>query len=816
MFANKVEFPSQTRIPGVCLRQPLLVPLLAYGIGIICSAIWPVPLAALWLGGLIIASLCVLLRAPAVLLIASFFLAGGLNQMRTMSVIDAHDLRTLFDKEPRLVTLRGSLAERPFTVGGTAPDDPLRTRVRVDVESWGDVDSWMPATGRVLAHVKGRLPEEFFTGRSVTVHGFLARPSPAALPGLFDYRRYLSREGVYFELRTDGRDEWNVLEDGLKPPLSDRFLIWAHSALALGMPEDDVVQLLRAMMLGEMGAMPEEARNAFVKAGTMHLFAISGLHIALIAHLLVHLLQIVRLPRSMAGLIAIPLLWAYTGVTGWQSSAIRSTIMMTVIVAGWSLHRPVLLLNSLWAAAGIILIWDPQQLFHPGFQLSFAVVASLGLWSQRFDQWQKKWIQGDPLVPEELRPRRHKAGLWLARQVAQHLGISLAAWIGSFPLIALYFHLFSPISLLANLLAVPVCAPLSMFSCVGSLLCASWAPGLAELFNQSAWFWMVCMLRISEWTAGLPGAWITVGEPSPAFIAFYVLGVLLLAAWPKCSLRIRITGCVAAGAMLLLAIGQAVRERDTTRIYITALPRGDFILASRRDETLAIDCGEPSTVKHVVSPLMDSQGLHRLPGLVLTHGDSLHMGGTTALLENHIETELFISPVRYRSTVYKRVLAAATDAGRTVHTVQSGDKVAGWEIWHPQEGDRFTLADDGALVLSKEISGIRMTLLSDLGEQGQALITQRGPVKPSDLVVTGVPTRGEPLCDAVLNQLRPRWILITGDAGLNPARRRQLKERLEASGAEVWFTSEAGGVLVKVRKGVALVESSEGRRFVTP
>ena len=102
----------------------------------------------------------------------------------------------------------------------------------------------------------------------------------------------------------------------------------------------------------------------------MHIFAISGLHIAFIATILVSLLKVVRVRRRISGIIVIPLLWFYIGATGWQPSAIRSAVMMTIIIAGWIFKRPSDLLNSLAAAALVILLWDPQALFSASFQLS--------------------------------------------------------------------------------------------------------------------------------------------------------------------------------------------------------------------------------------------------------------------------------------------------------------------------------------------------------------------------------------------------------------------------------------------------------------
>src|ERR1700742_4218171 len=97
---------------------------------------------------------------------------------------------------------------------------------------------------------------------------------------------------------------------------------------------------------------------------TMHMFAIDGLRIALIAGMLVAILRALQISRAWCGVIAIPAIWFYTAATGWEPSAVRASVMMTVVLGGWSLKRPGDLLNSLAAAAFLILEWDPRQLFE--------------------------------------------------------------------------------------------------------------------------------------------------------------------------------------------------------------------------------------------------------------------------------------------------------------------------------------------------------------------------------------------------------------------------------------------------------------------
>src|SRR5215467_12567446 len=123
----------------------------------------------------------------------------------------------------------------------------------------------------------------------------------------------------------------------------------------------------------------------------MHIFAISGLHIALIAGILVSLLRLFQIARGLCGWLIIPAIWFYTAATGWQPSAIRSTIIIT----GWALKRPSDLLNSLAAAAFIILLWDPQQLFGASFQLSFFVVLSIALLMPPLERLADHLLQSD-------------------------------------------------------------------------------------------------------------------------------------------------------------------------------------------------------------------------------------------------------------------------------------------------------------------------------------------------------------------------------------------------------------------------------------
>jgi len=533
----------------------------------------------------------------------------------------------------------------------------------------------------------------------------------------------------------------------------------------------------------------------------MHVFAISGLHIALIAGLLVLVLRAAKVPSSVCGAVVIPLIWCYTGVTGWQASAIRSTIMMSVIIAGWSLRRPSDLLNSLASAAFLILLWEPRQLFQAGFQLSFCVVLSLVLFTPALDGIRQRLLAEDPLLPAQLRPRwqriLHRGAGW----VLAGLVTSLAAWLGSIPLIASYFNLFTPASLLANLLVVPL-SGVALASNVASLAAGALLPAVAEWFNHTAWLAMWLMIRLSQWAAQLPAGCFHVGSPGVlTFALYYAVLVAVMAGWLW---KPRIRVWTAGGVALLFVIWLAPKVTAPSATKLTVIPLGGaaiFVDAPGTQHDLLIDCGNRNSAEFVLKPFLRSQGFDRLAGFAVTHGDIHHVGGAGFIHEQFRIGQTLLGPIEFRSPSYREFHQRLQVTHAPVRTLERGAGIGRWRVLHPEKADRFPQADDGALVLHAEIDGTRLLLLSDLGRPGQNALLSRYPELGADIVVSGMPAQGEPLAEGLLDVLRPQVILVADS--LYPATKRashRLRERLEARGLPVFYTSERGALTVELKE----------------
>jgi competence protein ComEC len=801
------------------MRRPLVAAGLCYGSGLLLAEFCQPPLPALFVCALALLALALVWsQGRALLLWPLIILTGWTNLASRVAVVSPHDLRLAAGDSAALVTVRGALCETPSRrVFARGEEQLSRTRAEIQVSSLLRGTNWQPAFGRVVVATPGDLGGEFFAGRTVEVFGVLAPPPLPLAEGLFDYRAYLSRQGIYHQLKADSADDWRLVPPvNTARPLSDRFLAWARTALARGLPaEDESLRLEWALTLGDKAVLTDEVSEPFVRAATYHIFAVDGLRMAIIFGIFFALFRALGLPRAVCGLLLIPLIWFYTALTGWPASAIRATVMLTIVIFGWAMKRPSDLINSLFAAALVILVWEPRQLFQAGFQLSFFVVLCIILMMPPLNQLARRLFKSDPLLPEQLRPRWQRILHPPARFALDFLLVSFAAWIGSIPLAAYYFHIVTPVSAPANLLAVPLCA-FVLVSDLISLLLAGWFPGAAELFNHAGWFLMECIRVSSHWFADWPGAWFYVAMPGLFAIAlYYAILLAVLTGWLfKSKWRGWKIACLAL--LALVWCWQWRLERAATRLSVLPLGGGSAMYCDapgRKDDVL-IDCGNESQAGFVVKPFLRAQGVNRLERLLLTHGDLRQVGGTELISTNFAVKQIVTSPVRFRSPAYRNILQSLERAPERWQKVKAGDTLGPWTVLHPQPADNFPQADDNALVLRGNFRAVRILLVSDLGRPGQNALLERAPDLRADVVVAGLPTEAEPLCDALLDAIQPRAIVIADSEF--PATRRAgagLRERLARRNVPVIYTSASGAVTVTVIGGGWELRTMDGRRL---
>jgi ComEC/Rec2-related protein len=801
------------------MKRPLAAVVFFHVIGLLLAEIFQPPLAVLFCISFFVLGLALVLEKfrPALICIL-LALAGWTNLVFHTAVISPDDLQNLIGGETKIAAVRGILTQTPqlkISDRNGEPTEHSLAQVRVAEIRLGE--NWRPAPGEIVVTTPTALPVNFFAGQSVEISGVLARPGFPLAEGLFDDRDYLQTRGIYYELKTDSTNDWHLREPILpKPPLTDRFLNWSKRTLAFGLPvEDEPLRLLWAMTLGWRTAFTGDIGDPFLRAGTMHLFAIDGLRIALISGMLVALLRVLQVSRAWCGIVAIPAIWFYTAATGWESSAIRASVMMTIVLGGWALKRPGDLLNSLAAAAFIILLAEPRQLFEASFQLSFSVMLVIGLLLPRMNKISDGLLSHDPLLPDDLIPKWRRAFISTARILARYFSLSLAAWLGSIPLSALYFHLFSPVSPFANLVAVPL-GTLALMSNLGALICGSWFPWATELFNHSAWFFMSAMTDVSEWFTKIPGSYFYVAAPSWISIGIYYLAlIVILSGW---LITTRRKFSFAAVLILIAAIYVFRWENSRGETELTVLPLNGghaiFVDATGRKNDWLIDCGNENAVNFTLKNFLRAHGVNKIPRLVLTEGDSQNCGGAELLDQLFGVGELWTSNVKFRSGAYREAVAEFEKPPSRHNILSYGDQIGCWQVLSPATKNNFQRADDNALVLLGNFHGTKILLLSDLGREGQSTLLERTNDLRADIVIAGLPEEGEPLSDALLGAIQPK-IIVIADSEFPANRRasRELKNRVAGKNIPVIYTRDSGAVKIVAENGGWKLQAMDGQIF---
>ncbi len=787
------------------MRRPLILVALLYVTGILLGTFISAPLEWLMAQALILClvALC-WVRARQIVLPIILVMTGWTGEILHTAIISPDDLRRILGSQPELVTLRGTLRETPsWRVFVQDQKESWRTLCRVDVTAARlNHRKWQPAIGQVAVMTSGMLTN-FFAGQIVEVSGVAHQPKTAAAEGTFDYRAYLQKLEIYYQLDAASEEEdWRIVASPSRRPIADYFGDWARQALAAGLPvEDEALHLEWALTLGWKTALTEDVAEPFVRAATYHIFAVDGLRMAIIFGIFFSLLRALTLPRAVCGLLLIPILWFYTALTGWPASAVRATVMLTIVIVGWVLKRPTDLVNSLFAAAILILIWQPQQLFQAGFQLSFLVVLSIVLMMPMLRAvWARLWAL-DPLLPESLYPRWRKTFEGPGRFASDILLTSLAAWVGSIPLVACYFHIITPISTPANFLAVPLCG-LVLMSNLASLLLMGWFPAVGILFNHAGWFLMECIRVTSRWFAIQPGAAFYVSEPNLFSIGLYywILLAALTGLLFKPKLRIWTIVCTAMAAGTW--VWQCSNHAFATRLHILPANGGMAIYfdAPGVKNDLLIDCGTSNSVAMTLKPFLRAQGVNRLSTLALTHGDVHHIGGAKLLTELFKVEHVCVSPVRFRSAAYRKLMTDFENTPGKVHRVSRNEMLGQWTVVHPEAGEQFPQADDNAIVLHGLIESTPVLLVSDLGRQGQEALLERAPTLRADIVITGLPTRPEAVGDAFLECVKPRLIIVVdSEYPISERANPKFKARLAGKPIPVLYTRSAGSITIEWR-----------------
>lgn len=394
-------------------------------------------------------------------------------------------------------------------------DQSFRLRVRAVLFG----EHWMPADGVINVYMRSPVDSVEYGERWILSGSYRSYP-----------RAYSGAEGALSVKENSARE---IAE----APWSLRgfcYRIRSQLASRLDAGEGrfpDRAKLLHALLLGYRKALPRDLYQMFVRTGTLHVFAISGLHVGVMAAILIAGLKIIGVSRVRWGVFLVPILLFYVISTGMKASAFRAFTMAAVYFCAPLFKRRPDSASAIAVAALLLLLINPGQLMDLGFIFSFTVVSGI--------------VMVHTFVAKKMHGIRTVSG-WAAsvgqlnssgparffvRSVGALLLTSVAAWLFSMPLTARFFHTVSPVALLGNLFIIPLTFMIVLTGCLTALTPAVFNV-ICGIFNQANGVFIGWLIAAIHRLDSLPFAYFFVRGPSFGQVAVWYAGMVLFFAGP--------------------------------------------------------------------------------------------------------------------------------------------------------------------------------------------------------------------------------------------------------------------------------------------
>ena len=629
--------------------------------------------------------------------------------------------------------------------------------------------------------------------------------SPREVPGYGDRLRVEGRlEPKYPALF---RPRLEVLERGRG------FYPWLHrlrldlaGTLTRVLPEPPAA-LAQGMVLGLRGNIPQDLNQAFSRTGTAHILSISGLHVGVLAGVLLSFFAwALGRERPTYLILAFLGVWFYVFLAGMPSPAIRSGVMGSLFLAGEGLGRQRSGMVALVFAAAAMVGLSPPLLQEVSFQLSFLAMAGLVFLAPFF---------------QDLGRRARLPG-FLVDSLAYSLGAILATW----PLIAYYFRIVSLVGLPATLLALPALPGLIVFSGLAAGLALLWAllgQGVAWL----AWPFLSYLIGLVELFARWPLAYFPLAL-SPLWVWAYYGGLVVLFGLFRIKVPLFSVGRFLQGqtslwwqhlprrglalALLLLAVlawAAALSVPDgRLRVSFLEVGNGDAILIQQGSTQVLVDGGpSPQAMSRALGQAMPFWD-RRVEAVVLSHPHADHLAGLLEVLRRYDVGLVVESGLEHPSALYREWEQKVAEKGVPRLLARAGQELrldgAGLTVLHPHQDPRANAdPNESSVVLRLELGRVSFLLTGDIGEETEGeLLAERAPMEASVLKVAHQGSRtsnSEPF----LAQVRPSAAVILASKD-NPYGHPspQVVTRLEGVvGKNLYLTSQVGTITFTTHGG---------------
>ena len=747
------------------MHRPLGYPLIALIAGMIIGDSVSLP-CFLFLGGALAAltGLWVCVRnqwnRSALLLILSLMLIVGLFNAQKQQYLAQNDQHIIYQADGGKMTVEGIVLANDQI-------SPSNNALVVSCQRIIKKNSYLPVTGNIRLVIPSDISFQY--GDFIRFHSKIKKIQSFHNPGGFDYERYLNRRGIYVSGFVADRASIVLIRhnsaSGIQLKL-ETFRSYLKQLIYANAPSPQR-EIIEAMTIGNQKAIPEDVRDNFAKTGTSHILSISGLHIGMVAaggfFLILLLLKsseylmlkfnIIKMATAAA---FVPVI-IYALVAGMGTTVLRATLMTLAFLLALIIGKQRDLYNILFGAALIILIFAPASLFEISFQLSFSAVFAILYIVPKFSEMTFGFLQSAPHFLQVI-----------IRRVYIFILVSAAATIGTLPIIVFYFHRVSAVTLIANLIAVPLLGILALIPAMAFILTALFSPAIAGFCVKAASFFTHISVDIINRMAALSWSTISFTKPSIIEIILFYVFIFLLMEVITPGVKINKKGFPARHPLLLLktallvsvalifanAVYLVAKHKYSNNLRITAIDVGQgssTLIQFPHGINMLIDGGGFSDSsfdmgKSVIAPFLYTKRIGKIDIVVLTHPHPDHLQGLIYIVNNFAVKEVWHTGLQAEDDLYRlweKTILEKKSKIKQFSAQSPAENISGVHVqflWptHKQilkaSEASYHDTNDASLVIKIAYGDRSFLLTGDISESVETLLINSGQNLKSDLL----------------------------------------------------------------------------------
>ncbi|MGX6442817.1 DNA internalization-related competence protein ComEC/Rec2 [Neobacillus sp. K501] len=605
---------------------------------------------------------------------------------------------------------------------------------------------------------KETLKIQNFYSRICKVSGQLSTLSIAKNPNAFHYQKYLATKDIYWIVETP----FNPLDSCA--PVKSTPITWVKNIRFQGINylektfPAEMAALSAALLFGDRSLFDPDLLSDYQRTGIVHLLAISGLHVSLLAAMFFYLGIRIGLTRQFMTNLLLFILPIYAILTGASPSVIRAVLMIFLILLTfkWKKQLKLFPIDAISIALLIYLFFAPKIIYDAGFQLSFAVSFAIILSSTK-------------LLPH------------FQRAIAQMLVISIISQIAAMPILLYHFFEISFISIVANLLYIPLFSYVflpGLYLTYFIQLLFGFTPSLLIHFFMNI---ISLANQLIDYLASIRFAQFIPGRPNWFFLILYILIIfLIMVIWESKSYLMK------KQHLLILVMGLFLFQSGWNKVNpfgeVTMIDVGQgesIVIHLPFDKgTYLIDTGgsmqfnmeewrvraKPYEVgRDVVVPFLKGKGITKIDKLILTHGDTDHIGGASSVIEELKVKEILLPSISEPSESELTIIHEAKEKKIRIAYISEGSQ------WKNGKNEFYVLAPEknfvgernsGSIAIFAKVGGLKWFFGGDLDQAGEEKIIEKYPDLTIDVLKAGHHGSKTSTNEKFINHLGPRaaWI----------------------------------------------------------